>query len=87
MHGMGNACHSGMTFLMNTSTHEESYMAGTDDKAKGKLNQAAGKVREEVGDALDNGTMERRGQAQQVKGHAQEAKGKVKDALDDDIDD
>lgn len=54
------------------------------DKAKGKTNQVAGKMKEEVGDVLDDGTLKNKGKAQQVKGHVQEAKGKIKDALKDD---
>ncbi len=61
-------------------------MSSTDDKAKGKLNQVAGKVKEKTGDVLDDRKMERGGKAQQVKGHAQEAKGKIKDTLKDDDD-
>jgi len=61
-------------------------MSSTEDKAKGKLNQVAGKVKEETGDALDNSKLESRGKAQQVKGHVQEAKGKIKDTLRDDDD-
>ena len=58
-------------------------MSSTEDRAKGKVNQAAGKVKEEVGDALGDGSLESRGKAQQVKGHVQEASGKIKDALRD----
>jgi uncharacterized protein YjbJ (UPF0337 family) len=61
-------------------------MSSTEDKAKGKLNQVAGKVKEEAGDALDNSKLETRGKAQQVKGHVQEATGKIKDSLRDEDD-
>ncbi len=55
------------------------------DKVKGNANKAAGKIKEETGDALDNEKMEAEGKAQQVKGDAQKAKGEVKGALGDDI--
>lgn len=58
--------------------------SSSEDKAKGKLNQVAGKVREKTGDVLDDRKMERGGKAQQVKGHVQEAKGKIKGTLKDD---
>jgi uncharacterized protein YjbJ (UPF0337 family) len=58
-------------------------MSSTEDRAKGKINQAAGKVKEEVGDALNDSSLESRGKAQQVKGHVQEATGKIKDSLRD----
>lgn len=57
-------------------------MSGTKDKAKGKYDQVAGKIKEETGDAFDDHEMEAEGKAQQVKGHINETKGKVKDALD-----
>ena len=68
----------GMTFFVQP---QEIRMSSTEDKAKGKLNQAAGKVKEEVGDALGDGSMENRGKGQQVKGHVQEATGKIKESL------
>ena len=57
-------------------------MSGTKDKIKGKYNQAAGTVKDEIGEATDNEELEVEGELQNVKGHAEEAKGKVKDALD-----
>ena len=57
-------------------------MSGTKDKIKGKYNQAAGTVKDEIGEATDNEELEAEGELQNVKGHAEEAKGKVKDALD-----
>jgi uncharacterized protein YjbJ (UPF0337 family) len=58
-------------------------MSSTKDKAQGKANQAAGRTKEIVGNALDDSSLENKGKAQQVKGVAQEAKGKIKDALKD----
>ncbi len=53
------------------------------DTMKGKLNQAAGAVRENVGDAVGNEEMERKGAMQHAKGDAQEAGGKVQGAVKD----
>lgn len=57
-------------------------MGNMNDKMKGKANQAAGAVREKVGDVTNNEEMEAKGKAQHFKGDAQEAKGKLKDAGD-----
>ncbi|MEO6397559.1 MAG: CsbD family protein [Tepidiformaceae bacterium] len=50
---------------------------------KGQANQAAGTVREKVGDATGNEGMEQKGREQHAKGDAQEAGGKVKGAVKD----
>ncbi len=55
----------------------------TNDKLKGKLNQAAGAVREKTGDTVGNEEMERKGAMQHAKGDAQEASGKVQGAVKD----
>lgn len=55
----------------------------TEDRAKGKVNQAVGVAKEKAGDALNDSSLEGKGKAQQVKGHVQEAKGKIKDSLKD----
>lgn len=51
------------------------------EKIKSAANKAAGKFREETGDALGNKEMELKGKAQQVKGDAQKAIGDAKDAI------
>lgn len=50
---------------------------GLDDKMK----QAAGKVKESVGDATDNERLEREGQAQQTEAKVEGAVDEVKDGL------
>ena len=55
----------------------------TNDKLKGKLNQAAGAVREKTGDTVGNEEMERKGAMQHAKGDAQESSGKVQGAVKD----
>lgn len=57
-------------------------MSGTADKIEGEYDKAAGKVKEETGEALDDKELENKGKAQQVEGHVNKAKGEVKDALD-----
>lgn len=45
-------------------------------------NKAAGKLKQTVGDALDNKEMQAKGKAQELKGHAQEKIGDAKDAIE-----
>ena len=45
-------------------------------------NKVAGKVKEAVGDATDNKSLEAKGMAQQAKAKAQKAVGDAKDALE-----
>lgn len=52
-----------------------------DEKAKAKTEQATGKIKETVGDALGNDRMATEGQAEKSKGDAREAKEKTKDAF------
>ncbi|MFF3979814.1 CsbD family protein [Streptomyces sp. NPDC001828] len=57
-------------------------MAG-DYKARSKVEQAKGKVKEKAGSAVGNERLEAEGHAEQAKGDAREAKEKVKDVLRD----
>ena len=50
------------------------------DQIHGKLDQAAGKVKQAVGEGLDDQKMANEGAVQQVKGAAEETWGKAKDA-------
>lgn len=59
-------------------------MSSTSDRVKGKVDQAAGKVKKEAGHAMGDNKLKNEGKAQQVKGHVTETKGKIKDALKDD---
>jgi uncharacterized protein YjbJ (UPF0337 family) len=56
-------------------------MGSTTDKIKGAANQVAGTIKQGVGEAVGNPTLEVEGAAQKVKGEAQEAVGKAKDAV------
>ncbi|MFI9645210.1 CsbD family protein [Streptomyces sp. NPDC052040] len=51
------------------------------EKAKAKTEQAKGKLKETLGDALGNDRMAVEGQAEKSKGDAREAKEKTKDAF------
>jgi uncharacterized protein YjbJ (UPF0337 family) len=56
------------------------------DQIKGRVDEAAGKVKEKTGDALGNKRMENEGRADKVAGKTQagygDAKEKTKDAID-----
>lgn len=55
------------------------------DKVKGNLNDAAGKVKEAIGEATGDKQTEAEGETQQLKGEGQKLKGTIKGALGDDI--
>lgn len=55
------------------------------DKVKGTANEAAGKIKEEIGKATGDRKLEAKGVAQNAKGHAQKAVGDVKGKLGDNI--
>jgi uncharacterized protein YjbJ (UPF0337 family) len=50
------------------------------DKAEGKFDQVAGKVKQRVGEAIGNQKLANAGAAEQVKGAAKETWGHAKDA-------
>jgi uncharacterized protein YjbJ (UPF0337 family) len=56
-------------------------MGSTTDKIKGLANQAAGAVKQGVGEAVGNPNLEIEGAAQKLKGHAQETVGEAKEAV------
>ncbi len=54
--------------------------SGTGDKAEGKWDEVKGKVKEGVGDATDNESLEAEGKLDQAKGEGKQAWGDVKNA-------
>jgi len=50
-------------------------------QVKGKANEIAGEIQENVGDALDNRSMEAKGHAREIKGKAEQKVGDTKEAL------
>lgn len=56
---------------------------GTEDTAKGKLNEAAGTVQKKTGKALGNEEMEAKGKVRRASGKAQAKAGKVERKADD----
>ncbi len=55
------------------------------DKAKALGDKVVGSVKEGLGDATDNSSLESEGKAQKVEGTAHDVSGSVKGALGDDI--
>jgi uncharacterized protein YjbJ (UPF0337 family) len=56
-------------------------MSSTTDKIKGAANVVAGAVKQGVGRAVGDGSLEIEGIAQKLKGEAQQDVGKAKDAV------
>lgn len=54
--------------------------SGTENKAKGKFDEVAGKIKQAAGEAINNQSMANRGATQQVKGQAEQAWGSVQGA-------
>ena len=61
-------------------------MSSTSDKAKGVANEAIGKAKQGVGEAIDSDKMKGEGAAQEAKGHIQQGIGKAKDAVKNAVD-
>ena len=62
-------------------------MSGTEDKIKGKANEAIGHAKQGLGKAMDNKEMQAEGVIQEAKGKGQGVVGAAKDKLDDVRDD
>ncbi|MFI6096411.1 CsbD family protein [Lentzea sp. NPDC051213] len=54
---------------------------GTDDKFDAKSDELKGKVKEGVGDATGDKSMQTEGKVDQAKGHLKESAEKIKDAF------
>jgi uncharacterized protein YjbJ (UPF0337 family) len=62
---------------------EQTMSTGTENTAKGKYDEVAGKVKQGVGEAVNNDRLANQGTAQQVKGHGEQAWGSVKQTAED----
>ena len=60
---------------------------GNQDQLEGKMEQARGTIKENVGDAIDNEQMEREGKADQAKGQVEEGIVNVKEGVEKVADD
>jgi uncharacterized protein YjbJ (UPF0337 family) len=58
-------------------------MGSTTDKIKGATNEAIGKAKQGIGDAVDSPKLQSEGALQEAKGHGQKAVGDAKAAAKD----
>jgi uncharacterized protein YjbJ (UPF0337 family) len=58
-------------------------MGATADKVKGATNEAIGKAKQGVGEAVGSDRLQGEGAIQEIKGHGQKAVGNVKEATKD----
>jgi uncharacterized protein YjbJ (UPF0337 family) len=58
-------------------------MGATADKVKGATNEAIGKAKQGVGEAVGSDRMQGEGAIQEVKGKGQKARGDAKEAIKD----
>lgn len=56
-------------------------MSAAKDKTTGNLNEAAGKMKEKIGQSVGSEKLQADGLAQQAKGNAQQALGNAKEAV------
>jgi uncharacterized protein YjbJ (UPF0337 family) len=61
----------------------EFFMGATTDKVKGATNEAIGKAKQEVGEAVGSDRLQGEGAVQEVKGKGQQALGDAKEATKD----
>jgi uncharacterized protein YjbJ (UPF0337 family) len=57
---------------------------GAANEAKGAMKEAGGRLKGDVGDALDNSDMHAKGRVEQVKGNIQKNLGKAERSMDPD---
>ncbi|HEY7025657.1 MAG TPA: CsbD family protein [Candidatus Limnocylindrales bacterium] len=60
---------------------------GNEQQNQGKLEQAEGSLKENIGDAIGNDRMQREGQIDQAKGQVREGVGDVREGVDKAADD
>ncbi len=63
--------------------HMESTMGSTTDKIKGVTNEAIGKAKQGIGEAVDSPKLQGEGAIQEAKGEGQKAVGDAKEATKD----
>jgi uncharacterized protein YjbJ (UPF0337 family) len=64
-------------------TKEMDTMGAMTDKAKGAANEAAGKAKQDWGEATDSPETKAEGKLDEAKGKAQQLKGEVKEKIND----
>ena len=77
----GGAAYPGYCEGEVSDTQSEEVLMGLDDKIGNKAEEAAGKVKEQVGDATDNERLEAEGKVDQTEANLKKAGEDVKDAF------
>jgi|SRR5690348_4967787 uncharacterized protein YjbJ (UPF0337 family) len=72
-----------VVLTMLNRSKRENFMGSTADKIKGAANEAAGKAKQGVGEAVGSDQMQGEGAAQELKGKGQKAVGDAKQAAKD----
>ncbi|MEH2481956.1 uncharacterized protein YjbJ (UPF0337 family) [Nitrobacteraceae bacterium AZCC 2146] len=72
--------------LIPASTRQEYPMSSTTDKIKGTANEAIGKAKQGIGEAVGSDRLQGEGLIQEGKGHAQKVVGDAKQAAKDAVD-
>jgi uncharacterized protein YjbJ (UPF0337 family) len=67
----------------NTNTNKDLGTQGTEDKLKGKVNQAAGNVQKKVGQVTGDQETEAKGAGREMGGKVQSGAGTVEQKADD----
>src|ERR1700736_3913916 len=75
-----------VSWTLDSRTTQESMMSSTTDKVKGATNEAVGKAKQGIGNAVGNDKMKVDGALQEAKGDTQKAVGNAKDAVKKAID-
>ena len=68
---------------MKSMTEGRSSMGSTTDKIKGATNEAVGKAKQGIGEAVGSDRLQGEGAVQEIKGKGQKAVGDAKDATKD----
>jgi uncharacterized protein YjbJ (UPF0337 family) len=71
---------------LRESITEKNTMGSTTDKVKGVANEAIGKAKQSVGEAVDSDKLKGEGLVQEAKGHGQQALGDAKAAAKEAVD-
>jgi uncharacterized protein YjbJ (UPF0337 family) len=76
--------HSGYAGIVSSKFNQRRVpMGATADKVKGVTNEAIGKAKQGVGEAVGSDRLQGEGAVQEIKGHGQKAVGDVKQATKD----
>jgi uncharacterized protein YjbJ (UPF0337 family) len=82
---MEHSVYPGLVSAKLNGDQGECSMSGTTDKVKGTANEAIGKAKQGVGEAVGSDRLQGEGAVQEIKGKGQKAVGDAKEATKDAI--